>query len=146
MKPFLVASLASFVALGSACATTSGNGLSGRDGPSPGTKPALEVDVDGGPQLAPPTFPARASRAELRAADRFAARIRNEHGGTVAARVELCVAPSGDVASVDVSAPSTMPEYDRAVVDAIATWRYEGYAAPAATRVCQQLTVAYRAP
>lgn len=140
MKTFALALASTFALVG--CAT-SGQGLPGRDG-NP-TKPSLDLVPDPA-DGADHSFPARLSEAELPAADRISHRILAEHAGVVSAQVRLCVAPTGSVADVDLLQSSGMAEYDRAVVDAIATWQFAAYAAPAETRVCEKLTVAYRAP
>ncbi len=133
--------IASILLVG-ACATT-GNGLPGRDGKGPGTVPDLDDDKSDDAtrhQLA------RVSSPDLRGADRLYHRISVEKAGTASTQVRLCVAPSGAVDTVDVVATSGMAEYDQAVVDNVGAWQYEAFAAPAETRVCENLTVAYHAP
>lgn len=140
MKTIALALASTFTLVG---CVTSGQGLPGRDGNS--TKPTFDLEPDIADDAAP-RFPERLSKAELPAADRISHRILAERGGAVSAQVKLCVAPTGAVAGVDLLESSGMPEYDRAVVDAIAGWQYAAYAAPAQTTVCGKLTVAYRAP
>ncbi|MCA9678441.1 MAG: TonB C-terminal domain-containing protein [Kofleriaceae bacterium] len=134
--------LSSIALLTVGCATT-GGGLPGRDGPLGGKVPEVNVQpVDG----AQPTFPDRIGVAALPGADRLSHRIDAEHDGAIATQVRLCVAPSGEVAQVGMLSSSGMPEFDRAVVDGVGRWQYASYAAPDGTRVCENLTVGYRAP
>lgn len=94
---------------------------------------------------AAPSFPARRGPAALPGADRLRGRIATEPGGAVTARVRVCVAPSGAVTDVALLASSGLPAFDRAVVDGVAAWTYQPFAAPATVRVCRPLAVAYRA-
>lgn len=135
-----------FVASSLAACASTGSGLPDRDGKTP-TGPGSDLDLDPrSPDDAKQDFPKRVSEVDLSRVDRMSHRINVEHGGTVRAQVKLCVAPTGSVADVDLVASSGMPEYDDAVVDAAAGWQYAAYPAPAGTRVCQDVTVAYRAP
>lgn len=140
MKTFLL--LASILALG-ACATT-GNGLPGRDGKTPTGMP--EIEPVEGKDDASRAHLTRLSPPELDGADRLYHRIEVAHAGKAATQVRLCVTPAGSVDSVNVIASSGLADYDRTVVDAVAGWQYAAYAAPAETRVCENLTVAYHAP
>jgi TonB family protein len=141
MKTYLL--LASILALGAGCATT-GNGLPGRDGKTPSGMPDIEPH-DGKDDVSRAHL-SRVSPPELDGADRLYRRIETERAGLASTQVRFCVTPAGSVETVDVIASSGLPEYDRTVVDAVSTWQYAAYAAPAETRVCENLTVAYHAP
>jgi TonB family protein len=126
-----------------ACAST-GSGLPGRDGKSPtGNPPPLDDDKSDDAER---HNLALLSSPELPDADRLYRRIAVEKAGTASAQVRLCVAPAGKVDRVDLVSSSGMAEYDQAVLDNVATWQYESFAAPVETRVCENLTVAYHAP
>ena len=109
---FAVSVIASLAAVG--CAST-GQGLPGRDGHSPGgvRPPGIPTteDVEGGTGM-----PERISAVELPAVDKLSRKIVHEHRGVISAQVRLCVAPDGAVAGVEVVEPSGMVEYDQAVV------------------------------
>lgn len=141
MKTLALVALASMFT--AACAT-SGQGLPDRDGKRP-AGPGLDLDSQS-PDDADRQFPERLSRAELPAADRLVHRINAEHGGVLSTQVRLCVAPSGAVADVDLLDSSGMSEYDRAVVETVQGWQYTAYPAPEGVKVCEKLTVSYRAP
>jgi len=126
-----------------ACAT-SGQGLPARD-ETGAAVPQLDLHATSADN-AERTFPERLTDARLPAADHLSHRIAAEYAGAIAAQVRLCVTPAGKVSSVDLIAPSGMDAYDRAVVDAIAGWQYEAFAAPDVAQVCERLTVAYRTP
>jgi len=126
-----------------ACATT-GQGLPGREETS-ATVPRLELHATAMDE-GQPAFPQRITEARLPGADRLSREIAFEPYGTVTTQVRLCIAPDGKVASVGLLAPSGMDAFDRAVVEGLAGWKYAAFPAPANTRVCENLTVAYRAP
>jgi hypothetical protein len=93
-----------------------------------------------------PSFPQRiAGDTELRAADRFAHRVTSELGGTAVASVDLCVLPDGSVAQATLAKSSGLVPYDELVVDAALAWQYEAFSAPAGTRVCDTVSVVYKA-
>jgi TonB family protein len=83
------------------------------------------------------SFPRRLSPARLPSADR--ARIADN----VTAGIRLCVAPDGNVASVNVETPSGSSSFDRALAADVPAWRYEPYRAPDGLKVCEQFTVSY---
>jgi hypothetical protein len=139
MKIFVAVALAAPLA---ACAATTGSGLPGADTAS---APRLELDEAASRYKVAPTFPKRVSKAELRAADRLSHRIKAEHDGTISAQVKLCVGASGSVDEIAMLATSGMSEYDEAVIAEVGDWQFERFAAPAGTRVCENLTVAYQA-
>ena len=92
------------------------------------------------------SFPARiAGDTELRAADRLAHRMRAELAGTATAVVKICVQPDGKVAAATLARTSGLASFDDLLLDAARDWRYQSFAAPAATRVCQPVSVVYRA-
>lgn len=136
-------SLATLALLSVAGCATTGGGLPDRDGPLGGKVPDVSVEPTQGSGT---QFPGRISAAALPGADRLAHRIHAEHNGAIAAQVRLCVAPSGDVDQVDMVASSGMAEFDAAVVDGVGAWQYAAYPAPESIRVCENVTVAYRAP
>jgi len=138
--PFAVASI---LLLGAGCATT-GNGLPGRDGKRP-DHDIGDISPDGKDD-APRTQLTRLSSPELPRADRLYHRIETERAGLASTQVRLCVAPSGTVDTVEVVEGSGLAEYDQTVVDSVSSWQYAAFAAPAETRVCENLTVAYHAP
>jgi hypothetical protein len=90
-------------------------------------------------------FPSRVSEARLDSADRFAHRVWSEHAGSVSAEVRLCVRPNGTTESVLLLETSGLLDYDIAVVEGVAQWRYEPFAAPAKTLLCRAATVTYNA-
>jgi len=141
MKTALV--LSSILLLGVGCAT-SGNGLPGRDGKLPNNGPGPLPSPDDKDD-APRTNLTRLSSPEVEA-DHLYRRIETELAGKAATQLWLCVTPSGVVDSVDVVASSGLAAYDQTVVDSVQGWQYASFAAPAETRVCENLTVAYRAP
>lgn len=134
--------IASILALSAGCATT-GSGLPGRDG----SRPDHDIgDLQpSGKDDAPRRELTRLSTPDVDGADHLYRRIEVEHAGVAATQVRLCVAPSGSVDTVDVVAGSGMAEYDAKVVDSVQGWQYAAFAAPAETRVCENLTVAYHA-
>lgn len=136
-----IVALFSSLALGAGCATVGGLPERGAAGSGRGQ---LTLDTRS-PDDARATFPTRLSRAELPGADRLANKIAVEAGGAVATEVKLCVAPDGSVEKVDLLGKSALPDYDAAVVDGLADWKYAAYKAPASVRVCEKLTVSYRA-
>jgi TonB family protein len=141
MKTLL--SLSAVLVLAAAGCATTGGGLPGRDGPLGGKVPDVSVEPTQGGRTG---FPGRISNAALPGADRLAHRINAEHNGTISAQVRLCVAPAGNVDQVGLVQSSGMAEFDKAVVDGVGDWQYAAYAAPDDIRVCENLTVAYRAP
>jgi hypothetical protein len=93
-----------------------------------------------------PSLPERiAGDTELRAADRFAHRVKAELGGTAVASVALCVLPDGTVADATLAQSSGLAIYDDLVVDAARGWEYDSYAAPAGTKVCDTVSIVYKA-
>lgn len=139
---FAVSVIASLAAVG--CAST-GQGLPGRDGQSPGgvRPPAIPTteEVRSGSGM-----PERISAVELAAVDKLSRKIVHQHRGVISAQVRLCVAPDGAVAGVEVVEPSGMVEYDQAVVETVTGWQYAAYEGAPETRICQKLTVGYRTP
>lgn len=134
-----------FASLAAAGCATSGNGLPGRDGLSPGG--VRPPGIPGNDQMpAGAGMPERISRAELPAVDRLSRKIVHEHHGVISAQVRLCVAPDGAVSGVEVVEPSGMAEYDAAVVETITGWQYASFDGDPEQRICQKLTVGYRTP
>ncbi len=144
MKNLFAVSVIASLAAVAGCAT-SGMGLPGRDGHSPGgvrppgipTTDVLHGDAG---------MPERISRAELPSVERLSRRIVHEHRGVISAQVRLCVSPDGAVAGVEVVEPSGMAEYDEAVIDTITGWQYASFEGAPEARICQKLTVGYRTP
>lgn len=99
-----------------------------------------------GSLVAARTFPGRLSSADLLHADLVAQSIRAKEGDTLAAKLRVCVAPSGVVTQVSVLAGSGVAAFDKLVIDAAHGWSYQAYLAPPATRVCHNTSIVYRAP
>ena len=72
--------------------------------------------------------------------------IKAEQGGALSAQVKLCVAPNGAVTDAQVVGSSGMGAFDKIVLDAARSWSYQTYAAPTGTRVCNVVSILYRAP
>jgi hypothetical protein len=87
-------------------------------------------------------FPARQGAPELPSADSISDwwHVRYDH---LTARVELCVAPSGETAAVRLRSSSGEPKYDEAVLIDAARWRYEPFTTTASEAVCEPATVTY---
>jgi TonB family protein len=108
--------------------------------------PAQSSAAPADPQAASLTFPARTSGAdELPEVRRFNRAVQVEHAGQVKAQVRVCVTPDGNVAAAELVESSGVESYDQALISSVERWTYEPYQAPAETRVCQQLEVAYSA-
>lgn len=120
-----------------ACATTSPI-------PTSGARGSLQLDARG-PDDAQNVFPVRVTEAKLPEVDRFAHRVWAEHAGSVSTEVRLCVNPDGTTESVNLLSTSGMLDYDIEVVEGVAKWRYEPFAAPTGTRICRAATVTYNA-
>ena len=98
------------------------------------------------PQVATAAFPKRLTGGEdLPTVRRFNRAIETRHDGAVNAQVRVCVSPDGQVASAELVSSSGLEDYDREVLTDVQAWRYEPYAAPAETKVCERLEVSYRA-
>jgi TonB family protein len=136
--------LASILLLGSGCAT-SGNGLPGRDGKLPHNGPGGVPDIDRKDD-APRTQLTRLSPAEFETDLALHNRIRVELYGVATTELRMCVTPNGAVDSVDVVDSSGLAAYDQTVVSTVQGWQYAAFTATPGTRVCQPLTVSYRAP
>ncbi len=110
MKNLFAVSVIASLAAVAGCAT-SGMGLPGRDGHSPGgvrppgipTTDVLHGDAG---------MPERISRAELPSVERLSRRIVHEHRGVISAQVRLCVSPDGAVAGVEQQ-PAAAGERDQ---------------------------------
>jgi TonB family protein len=118
------------------CATTSTGSV------STARTSGASLPLAGVETKASPYFPTLISKARLPSVDRRSHALRAE-ATELAARVRICVAPDGRVASVDVDKSSGVTAYDRLLAADIATWRYAGYTAPAHLKVCQRATVTY---
>ena len=140
MKPLaLLVPFATTFGLFAGCATT-GTGVGHEDTSVSGS----HLDLQSVPATdAKRVFPARVSKPLLPAADRLARQIAYEHGGSISTQVHLCVRPDGEIGDITLLMTSGMDDFDRAVVDGISDWQYAAFKAPAATRVCENLTVSY---
>jgi TonB family protein len=92
------------------------------------------------------TFPSRLTGVHLHRADRLAHQIKAAHAEGLTAQVKLCVAPNGAVSEAQVVGSSGMGAFDKIVLDAARSWSYQQYAAPSGTRVCDVVSILYRAP
>jgi hypothetical protein len=127
------------------CAATGTMVPDSNDAASRGRMPSLEEPSQREAALAP-SLPERiAGDTELRAADRFAHRVHAELGGTAVASVDLCVLPDGSVADATLAKSSGLALYDDLVVDAARGWEYDSFSAPAGTKVCDTVSVVYKA-
>lgn len=86
-------------------------------------------------------FPSRRSVPELPRARALPARALGDNPLT--ARLEVCVSPHGDTASVRLQGSSGDRVFDDAIVDDVAAWRYAPFAAPANAIACEHTTVTF---
>jgi TonB family protein len=110
------------------------------------TTPTARVKLDfavGATDTAAATFPGVVD-PQLPSADRIAPRIHHVLGDTASAAVQLCVAPSGKVASVTLERSSEMPAFDRAMMNDIAGWQFAAMPGPDTVKSCERLTISYR--
>jgi TonB family protein len=143
MKSFIAAGIAAVSFVAAAGVAQAGGELRFAT-PSPGVAPVTAPAVSAPAALR--TFPRRLSGAHLRRADRLSYRIKAETGGVAATQVRLCVAPTGAVTDAQVVGSSGIGAFDKIVLDAAHTWSYQSYTAPTGTRVCNIVSVVYRAP
>jgi len=80
----------------------------------------------------------------LPTADRLAHQIRAELGEVATIEVKLCVAPEGNVSSVEVLRGSNLAAFDRSVMADAMGWRFEAMPGPATVRTCERATITYR--
>lgn len=111
------------------------------------TTPSARVKLDfssvTAESAAAATFPGVVD-PQLPSADRIAPRIHHVLGDTASAAVQLCVAPSGKVASVTLERSSEMPAFDRAMMNDVASWQFAAMPGPATVKSCERLTISYR--
>jgi hypothetical protein len=86
-------------------------------------------------------FPSRVSAADLPSVRAIASRINAT--GPLSAGLDVCVAPSGDTASVDLRRSSGERQFDNALIADVAAWRYEAAAMVHAHQRCEQTTVTF---
>jgi hypothetical protein len=92
---------------------------------------------------APPgTFPVRLGEPDLPSANAIADWWHSRHD-RLTARVELCVAPSGETVAVRLASSSGEPKYDEAVLIDAARWRYVPSTATSSGSICEPATVTY---
>lgn len=89
-------------------------------------------------------FPA-ARDPRLPSADRIARRLAFLVGdtGAAAADVDVCVAPSGRVASAALARPSGIATFDRAVMADVGAWQFAAMPGPDSVKSCERLTISY---
>lgn len=124
----------------SACAT--GGALDRSIDPTRGATTGVQLDFTARTDAVQPTFPAVVD-PRLPSADRIAPRIRAFVGDNVTADVDLCVAPSGKVASVELARSSSYDAFDTAMMRDVATWQFASSHAPEALRSCDRFTISY---
>jgi hypothetical protein len=81
---------------------------------------------------------------KLPSVDRIAERVRLELGASATTDVQLCIHPSGKVASVLLVGGSSLPAFDAAVVDDASEWRFPTLPGPETLQSCEQAKVVYR--
>jgi hypothetical protein len=81
----------------------------------------------------------------LPSVDRIADRVRYTLGASAMTELELCVRPSGKVASVELVGASALPAFDLAVVDDASAWKFTSLPGPEKLETCELADVAYRA-
>ena len=87
-------------------------------------------------------FPALASDAVLPSVAQYQKELSSERDRYELA-VRVCVMPSGQVASVELTQASGSTELDRAIATDIKTWQFEAFHAPAHIRVCKPFALGY---
>jgi hypothetical protein len=136
MKLFIATSLFAVAA----CATTSTGTTPSADRSS---RASTGLRLDSARVSAPSRyFPKLLSPARLPGVDRKQ-HVLKAQAARFDARLRICVAPDGTVASVDVDKSSGVTAYDRLLAADVATWEYQSYDAPAHLKVCQRAKVTY---
>lgn len=77
---------------------------------------------------------------QARESARFA-HLAEDADGIVAAEVQVCVAPDGQVKSTEIVKSSGSQRFDDAALRDVANARYRGFEAPAEVKVCNNLRV-----
>ena len=128
------------ILLASACATT------GRSLPiessSSGMGPTFDSRAATPAATAKAWFPMLAQEAALPSAARYQRELSTDRD-RYDLTVRVCVAPNGNVASVNITEPSGSLELDRAAARDVAGWQFESFTAPVHVRVCKQLALGY---
>ena len=77
--------------------------------------------------------------------DRLAGRMRDDRKAMTSTELNVCVRPSGKVASVVLVGGSAFPELDLAMVKDASAWQFTTMPGPDTLQSCRVITVAYRA-
>ncbi|MCX5741815.1 MAG: TonB family protein [Proteobacteria bacterium] len=125
----------------SACATS--GALDQPVDPTRGSHAAVRLDFTARTDDARPVFPAVVD-PRLPSADRIAPRIRARAGVVVSADVQLCVSPTGHVASVELARGSTFAAFDDAMMRDVVGWQFAPTPGPGALKSCERFTISYR--
>jgi len=80
---------------------------------------------------------------KLPSVDRLASRVRAALGSTASTDLQVCVRPSGKVASVTLVGGSAMPELDLAMVKDASAWQFTTMPGPDTLQTCRVVTIAY---
>lgn len=122
-----------------ACATT-GRSL---DPNVAGDRARVQLDLAPS-DTAAPAFPAALEPA-VPSVDRIASSVRAALGSVATAELDLCVAPSGRVAKVELARSSSYDAFDGALLRDAKDWQFAVMPGPATVQSCRRATVAYRA-